>query len=116
MPPVVPSSSSSDTGNRTVTLSNGVEMPTVGFGCAGYVRKPALLEALAAGYRLFDTAQATEWYLEDELGAALAEAPHVNQRNLGRYNVTLADLRPLAQGLLAKRMVLLSRRLGYELA
>ena len=27
-----------------------------------------------------------------------------------------ADLRPLAQGLLAKRMVLLSRRLGYELA
>ena len=42
-------------------------MPTVGFGCAGYVRKPALLEALAAGYRLFDTAQATEWYLEDEL-------------------------------------------------
>ncbi len=47
---------------------------------------------------------------------AAAEAPHVNQRNLGRYNVTLADLRPLAQGLLAKRMVLLSRRLGYELA
>jgi len=47
---------------------------------------------------------------------AAADAPHVNQRNLGRYNVTLADLRPLAQGLLAKRMVLLSRRLGYELA
>ena len=82
MPPVVPASSSSDTGNRTVTLSNGVEMPTVGFGCAGYVRKPALLEALAAGYRLFDTAQATEWYLEDELGAALAEAPHVNRSEL----------------------------------
>ena len=82
MPPVVASSSSSDTGNRTVRLSNGVEMPTVGFGCAGYVRKPALLEALAAGYRLFDTAQATEWYLEDELGAALAEAPHVNRSEL----------------------------------
>ena len=51
MPPVVPSSSSSDTGNRTVKLSNGVEMPTVGFGCAGYVRKPALLEALPGELR-----------------------------------------------------------------
>ena len=45
----------------------------VGFGCAGYVRKPALLDALGVGYRLFDTAQAHEWYLEEELGAAIAE-------------------------------------------
>ena len=29
-----------------------------------------------------------------QLTRPAADAPHVNQRNLGRYNVTLADLRP----------------------
>ena len=63
------------------TLHNGVLMPMVGFGCAGYVRKPALLDALSVGYRLFDTAQAHEWYLEEEVGDAIAEG-HVNRSEL----------------------------------
>ena len=43
----------------------------VGFGCAGYVRSPALQDAIDVGYTLFDTAQAQEWYLEEELGNAI---------------------------------------------
>eukprot|EP00310_Coccolithus_braarudii_P010358 CAMPEP_0183360824 /NCGR_PEP_ID=MMETSP0164_2-20130417/56098_1 /TAXON_ID=221442 /ORGANISM="Coccolithus pelagicus ssp braarudi, Strain PLY182g" /LENGTH=284 /DNA_ID=CAMNT_0025535261 /DNA_START=4 /DNA_END=855 /DNA_ORIENTATION=- len=53
------------------TLSNGLAMPLVGFGCAGHVRRESLNGAINAGYLLFDTAQAHEWYLEDELGEAL---------------------------------------------
>lgn len=56
---------------RAHTLSNGVEIPMVGFGCAGRLGRAPLLQAIKAGYRLFDTSQATEWYLEDELGAAV---------------------------------------------
>lgn len=85
----------------SVALSNGVRLPLVGFGCAGYVRRGTLKEALSLGYELFDTAQvpnqtriqpptrslllhlhraplprtqATEWYLEEELGHAIDEA------------------------------------------
>ncbi|KAL1530681.1 hypothetical protein AB1Y20_001581 [Prymnesium parvum] len=54
----------------SVTLASGVQLPMVGFGCAGYVRRHELLQAIHAGYRMFDTAQAHEWYLEEELGAA----------------------------------------------
>ena len=47
--------------NKTITLNNGVEMPLMGYGvwqiapeaCEQYV-----LQALAAGYRSIDTAQA----------------------------------------------------------
>ncbi|KAL3933884.1 MAG: hypothetical protein SGPRY_000088 [Prymnesium sp.] len=53
------------------SLSNGVIMPMVGLGCAGYVRRDAISHALRLGYRLFDTSQATEWYLEEELGEAV---------------------------------------------
>ena len=60
--------------NATVTLSNGVVMPRVGYGCAGRLGRRTLGEALAAGYRGFDTSQAKEWYLEEELGAAVAAA------------------------------------------
>ena len=73
--------SSSHAATRMATLHNGVLMPMVGFGCAGYVRKPALLDALSVGYRLFDTAQAHEWYLEEEVGDAIAEG-HVNRSEL----------------------------------
>jgi diketogulonate reductase-like aldo/keto reductase len=52
-------------------LANGVDMPRVGFGCAGKLTRAPIGHALAAGYRLFDTSQATEWYLEEELGVAL---------------------------------------------
>ncbi len=62
MPPVL---------GTTVTLSNGVAFPMVGFGCAGRVARGPLIDAMKVGYELFDTAQAEEWYLEEELGAAL---------------------------------------------
>ncbi len=62
-------------------LSTGALMPAVGFGCAGRLRKPVLLNAIEAGYTLFDTAQAKEWYLESELGDAIAES-RVNRSSL----------------------------------
>ena len=65
----------------SVLLSNGVSLPMVGFGCAGYVRRNSLREAIRAGYQLFDTAQAHEWYLEEELGEAL-NADGVNRSTL----------------------------------
>ena len=84
MPPSAAAANSTPTtraGTPTATLHNGLRMPMVGFGCAGYVRKPALLDGLEVGYRLFDTAQAHEWYLEEELGAAIAEGK-VNRSEL----------------------------------
>ena len=53
-------------------LSTSRPLPAVGFGCAGLLRAPVLSQAIEAGYRLFDTAQAREWYLEGELGDAVA--------------------------------------------
>lgn len=60
---------------KTITLNNGVEMPAVGYGvwqiapeaCEGYVS-----EALAAGYRSIDTAQA--YYNEEGVGNALRKS------------------------------------------
>ena len=48
----------------TFELINGVRMPLVGFGCAGLGGKgeEAVFNALKAGFRHMDTAQATEWY------------------------------------------------------
>ena len=56
---------------NTTTLSKGRTMPVVGFGCAGQLSRGPIGLALEQGYRLFDTSQATEWYLEAELGEAL---------------------------------------------
>lgn len=60
---------------KTITLNNGVEMPAVGYGvwqiapeaCECYVS-----EALAAGYRSIDTAQA--YYNEEGVGNALRKS------------------------------------------
>lgn len=68
-----------------VALSNGVRMPTVGFGCAGQVPRGPLGEAISLGYRLFDTSQAVEWYRESELGAA------INASNANRSEVFLTS-------------------------
>ena len=57
-------------GSTTITLSNGVRLPLVGFGCAGKLTRVPISSALAAGYTLFDTSQAPEWYSEEELGEA----------------------------------------------
>jgi 2,5-diketo-D-gluconate reductase A len=59
----------------TVTLNNGVEMPILGFGV--YQIRPedterAVTEALAAGYRLLDTAEA--YQNEEAVGRAIARS------------------------------------------
>ena len=61
--------------NKTITLNNGVEMPLMGYGvwqiapeaCEQYV-----LQALAAGYRSIDTAQA--YYNEEGVGEAISKS------------------------------------------
>lgn len=57
----------------TVKLSNGVDMPQLGFGTAGLGESTGIAVgwALQAGYRLLDSAQAREWYREDLVGAAI---------------------------------------------
>ncbi|DBB00496.1 TPA: hypothetical protein ACH3X3_002201 [Trebouxia sp. C0006] len=59
-----------------VRLSNGIMMPSIGFGTAGLGEDTgqAVKEALLAGYALFDTAQAPEWYREDLVGQAIQES------------------------------------------
>lgn len=57
------------------TLSNGVKMPKVGFGVFQIPQdqtKDAVLKAIDAGYRLFDTAQS--YGNEKELGEAIRES------------------------------------------
>ncbi len=59
---------------RTVTLNNGVEMPILGFGVF-QIAEPAeceraVSEALAAGYRLIDTA--ASYQNEEAVGRAIA--------------------------------------------
>jgi diketogulonate reductase-like aldo/keto reductase len=94
-----------------VTLRGGVRMPRVGFGTAGLGdgTGDAVRAALAAGYRLLDSAQAREWYREDLVGEALhtASVPRtalflttkVHPRHLGsnataaRLAVSLRELR-----------------------
>ncbi|KAL3147234.1 hypothetical protein ABBQ32_002729 [Trebouxia sp. C0010 RCD-2024] len=54
-------------------LNNGMLMPRIGFGTAGLgeLTSQAVHDALLAGYTLFDTAQAPEWYREDLVGQAI---------------------------------------------
>lgn len=59
---------------ETIKLSNGVEMPILGYGVfqvAPEEAKRCVLDAISAGYRLIDTAQA--YYNEDGVGDAIAE-------------------------------------------
>ncbi|GAQ83473.1 Aldo/keto reductase family protein [Klebsormidium nitens] len=57
-------------------LRHGNAIPRMGFGTAGLGNqtKQAVLWAIEAGYRLFDSATAREWYRQDELGAAIKES------------------------------------------
>ena len=59
---------------ETITLNNGIEMHLVGFGVFEVKKsecKQVVLNALKAGYRLIDTAQA--YHNEEEVGLALQE-------------------------------------------
>ncbi|MGN0072233.1 MAG: aldo/keto reductase [Coriobacteriales bacterium] len=58
-----------------VTLSNGVEMPVLGYGVYQVTRdecERCVLDALDAGYRLIDTAQS--YFNEEEVGSAIAKS------------------------------------------
>jgi diketogulonate reductase-like aldo/keto reductase len=56
-----------------ISLSRSVHLPRLGVGTAGLgARGSAVVyEALSAGVRLIDTAQATEWYSEEEIGRGI---------------------------------------------
>lgn len=59
---------------ETVKLSNGVEMPALGYGVFQVAPKEAkrcVLDAISTGYRLIDTAQA--YFNEEGVGDAVAE-------------------------------------------
>lgn len=57
-----------------VELQKGIVMPRIGFGTAALGDQTAdiVLNALSAGFRKLDTAQAPEWYREDLVGLALS--------------------------------------------
>ena len=60
---------------QEITLNNGVTIPILGFGVfqiPASETKQAVLDAIAAGYRHFDTAQA--YANEREVGQAIAES------------------------------------------
>ena len=60
---------------QEITLNNGVTIPILGFGVfqiPASETKQAVLDAIAAGYRHFDTAQA--YANEKEVGQAIAES------------------------------------------
>ncbi len=60
---------------QEITLNNGVTIPVLGFGVfqiPAEETKQAVLDAIAAGYRHFDTAQA--YANEREVGQAIAES------------------------------------------
>ena len=60
---------------QEITLNNGVTIPILGFGVfqiPAAETKQAVLDAIAAGYRHFDTAQA--YANEKEVGQAIAES------------------------------------------
>ena len=58
-----------------VHLSHGLHIPRVGLGTAGLPGKTVAVvrEALAAGVRLLDSAQAEEWYSEEDVGKGIVE-------------------------------------------
>ena len=66
--------------NSTVLLSNGVPLPMVGFGCAGKLGRSPIGAAIDAGFTLFDTSQAPEWYSEEELGEAVNASAVARER------------------------------------
>lgn len=52
---------------------HNLQMPQVGFGTAGLGNKGirSICDALRSGFRMFDSAQAKEWYSESDLGNAI---------------------------------------------
>ena len=75
MPLLVPYKIEREKVMQEITLNNGVTIPILGFGVFQIPvaeTKQAVLDAIAAGYRHFDTAQA--YTNEKEVGQAIAES------------------------------------------
>ena len=80
-------------------LTNGSYMPCIGLGLAGHPSTEKIKEAMEIGYKLFDTAQATEWYNEKDLGSAIKETNYdnlfiitkIHPKNLG-YKSTITSV------------------------
>ena len=67
---------------ETIKLSNGIEMPLLGYGVFQVPPQEAeqcVNDALSVGYRLIDTAQA--YYNEEGVGAAVAKSG-IDRKNL----------------------------------
>lgn len=65
-------------------MPTGAHFPRIGFGTAGLGEgtAAAVSEALRTGYRLFDSAQAREWYREDLVGSALSSEKIVSRKEV----------------------------------
>jgi hypothetical protein len=70
-------------GLRDIYLTKDVSIPRVGFGTAGlgnsHISAPC--DALKAGIRLLDTAQAREWYSESSVGEALKNCFNISDQS-----------------------------------
>ena len=79
-----------------ITLNNGVKMPLEGFGVFqipdAAICEQAVTEAIAAGYRLIDTAAA--YYNEEAVGAAIAKK-QCSPRKIVHHHQTLGTGRKL---------------------
>lgn len=67
---------------ETVTLSNGVKMPVLGYGVYQVTPEECercVLDALAAGYRLLDTAQS--YFNEEQVGSAIRALGRATRRD-----------------------------------
>lgn len=57
--------------STTYFLKDGVAIPRIGLGTAGFIGADVVETALNAGYSLIDTAQAPEWYSERFVGEGI---------------------------------------------
>lgn len=63
-------------GNLTFELHNGLQVPLLGFGTAGLGEntRNSVATAIALGFRHIDTAEAEEWYSEEQVGYGIIDA------------------------------------------
>ena len=69
-----------------VTLSNGVQMPILGYGVYQVTKdecQRCVLDALKAGYRSLDTAQS--YYNEEEVGSAVRKIRYIEKGDFSDF-------------------------------
>lgn len=79
-----------------IKLSNGVEMPILGYGVYQVTKdecERCVLDALKAGYRAIDTAQS--YFNEEEVGAAIAKSGVQEKKSSLqlRYGLSITDMK-----------------------